>query len=68
MAKAGWDIEDFAARIKTTTRTIYFWLEGRSHIKYAAWCVLCEQAGVSAIWTNDTDAAAKFSLDQVRAL
>lgn len=68
MDKAGWDIDDFASRVKATPRTIYFWLEGRTNINYSSWCVLCEQAGVSAIWTNDSDAAAKFSLEQVRAL
>jgi hypothetical protein len=62
MDKAGWEIETFAGKIKATGRTVYHWLEGRSKIKYSAWCVLCEQAGVHAIWNNHTEAAARLSL------
>lgn len=50
MTMAGWSGEEFARRIDVAGRTVRRWLKGNRPIPYAAWCVLCVQAGLGGIW------------------
>jgi len=35
-------------------RTVRRWKSGESEITYAAWAILCEEAGYGCIWKTDT--------------
>jgi len=48
---ASWSGEEFSRRLGLDSRTVRRWTLGEKPINYAAWCVLCVQAGLGQIWT-----------------
>ena len=50
LAMANWSGVEFARRINTNDRTVRRWLGGEQPIPYVAWCVLCVEANLGAIW------------------
>ncbi|RBB97319.1 hypothetical protein C3E97_028065 [Pseudomonas sp. MWU12-2115] len=47
---AGWSGEAFSRVIGVDGRTVRRWTLGEKKINYPAWCVLCVQAELGAIW------------------
>lgn len=47
---SGYSQEEFGRRVKVTGRTVRRWIAGEKKIPYAAWCILCSQAGLGKIW------------------
>jgi len=50
LSMAGWTGMDLARRIGVDPRTGRRWTGDEKHIPYAAWCVLCVEAGLGVIW------------------
>ena len=50
VAMSGYSQEEFAKKIKVTGRTVRRWVSGEKTIPYAAWCILCNEAGLGKIW------------------
>jgi hypothetical protein len=47
---ANWSGEEFSRRIKVDGRTVRRWVLDEKPIPYAAWCVICVEAGLGKIW------------------
>lgn len=50
MSMAGWSGVEFARRMSVDDRTARRWIGEEKPIPYAAWCVLCMEAGLGKIW------------------
>lgn len=50
LSMAGYSQEEFARKIKVTGRTVRRWASGEKNIPYAAWCILCIEAGLGKIY------------------
>lgn len=50
LSMAGWSGEEMARRLSVDGRTVRRWTGDDKQIPYAAWCVLCLEAGLGEIW------------------
>ena len=50
LSMAGWSGVEFARRMGVDDRTARRWTGNEKSIPYAAWCVLCLEAGLGPIW------------------
>jgi DNA-binding transcriptional regulator YiaG len=50
LQSACWSGEEFSRRVSVDGRTVRRWVLDEKKIPYAAWCVLCVEAGLGKIW------------------
>lgn len=57
LQQAGWSGVHFARVLGVDPRTARRWTGNEKTIPYAAWAILCVEAGYGRIWNSGTDAA-----------
>jgi len=50
LSMAGWTGVELSRRVGVDPRTVRRWTGDEKSMPYAAWCVLCAQAGLGSIW------------------
>ena len=50
LSMAGWTGVELSRRVGVDPRTVRRWTGDEKPIPYAAWCVLCVEAGLGEIW------------------
>ncbi|HHE3712874.1 TPA: helix-turn-helix domain-containing protein [Pasteurella multocida] len=50
ISKSGWNQSETARFLGVTSRQVSRWVQGEAKISYAAWAILCHQAGLGKIW------------------
>ncbi|MDG6882822.1 Uncharacterised protein [Phocoenobacter uteri] len=48
--RSGWTQSETARYLGVTARQVNRWVKGEAKINYAAWAILCHEAGLGKIW------------------
>lgn len=49
--QSGWSQTETARFLGVSPRQVNRWVKGEAKISYAAWAILCHQAGLGKIWS-----------------
>lgn len=50
ITRSGWKQSEAARFLGVTSRQVNRWVQGEAKISYAAWAILCHEAGLGKIW------------------